>query len=662
VLPFTRQLGALRVDYRTQTAAAHLPLRALVTLGIPNAFGSPVDGNYFATFHDRPTGYVGNNYTELQSYVGVTALVLVVVAATRLFRRRSGGMGDTDRGPNASLPAGLWSYLWVGAILCAVLIYTGGPLLDILQRTPLFHLNYVGRLRSVFGFFLAVLAAVGLEIVLTPEGEPSGRDRVARRAVAAGAVAVSAVGLLYVWRIAGQVGQRHYLITHSVAPLVVGVLALLGVGIGRRLKVGGHPLVVWLVPVLISVESLAFVLPYWPRTERSLFYPTTLAHRFLAAHVGGDRLAAANLALYPGTTTFYQLRSVTTQSFQDKTWSDLIRVVDPASSLTPRFPRLRPIPEVAMSPVLDRMAVRYFVTAPDVVPFGQRVDVSAAVGRVVLAPGSSLSATIPNGVIRGVVVRLTRGLPRGGDGGTLTARLVDGSGRVLRTSARRLRPGREGQLAIPMVETDAQAGAAGTLEVRLTLTSAGGGVVLAADGAGRPAISVVMAGDDGLRLVFATGVAVYERQNALPRIRWAGRAEVVADPSERLFVLGSPVPPGTVILNQPGPVGSGSVGRVEVVGDEGDQIRARVTAGGEGYVVVADAMQHGWKAFVDTKAARLVPAEHAMVAVFVPRGRHEVTLRYQPASWRLGKLVSGLSLLALLGILVLAPRRTPRKD
>jgi hypothetical protein len=661
LIPSARQLGALQTDYRTQTEAAHLPLRALVTLGIPNAFGSPVDGTYYATFHDHPTGYVGNNYTELQSFVGMTALVLLVVAGTRLFRMRTAGGRATGKRPDGPLPPGVWSYLWGGAILCAVLIYVGGPVLGLLQHTPLFHLNYVGRLRSVFGFLLAALAAVGLEFLVIGEGEPSGRERLVRRAVVVLAVVVSALALLYVWRIAGDVGARRYLVAHAMTPLIVGVLAVLAIGFKRRLRLGGQPMAVWIVPVLISIESLAFVLPYWPRTERSLFYPTTPAHRFLAAHLGDDRLAAANLALYPGTTTFYRLRSVTAQSFQDKTWADLVRAVDPASSLTPRFPRLRPTPDVATSPVLDRMGVRYFVTSPDVVPFGLRMEVSAATGTVVLPVGSSLSAPIPDGRIRGVIVRLTRPLPRGGDGGVLTARLVDGSGRVLRTSARRLRGGRRGEVAIPLVETDPPAGAAGTLEVRLSLTSPDGEVTLAADAAGRPAVSVVMAADDGLRLVFATGVAIYERQNALPRIRWAGRAEVVRDPARRLMTLGSPVPSGTVILNGPGPAGSGSEGRVEAVADEGDQIQVRVTAGGEGYVVVADAMQHGWKAFIDTKAARLVPAEHAMVAVFVPRGTHDVTLRYQPASWRQGQLVSGLSVLALLGILLVSKRRSPRK-
>jgi uncharacterized membrane protein YfhO len=73
--------------------------------------------------------------------------------------------------------------------------------------------------------------------------------------------------------------------------------------------------------------------------------------------------------------------------------------------------------------------------------------------------------------------------------------------------------------------------------------------------------------------------------------------------------------------------------------------------------VVADAVQSGWHASVDGKPADVVPADHALGAVFVPAGRHVVTLRYQPEAWRLGELICGLSVLLLLALATVPLRR-----
>ena len=79
----------------------------------------------------------------------------------------------------------------------------------------------------------------------------------------------------------------------------------------------------------------------------------------------------------------------------------------------------------------------------------------------------------------------------------------------------------------------------------------------------------------------------------------------------------------------PGPLGSGLGAGVTVTADSGDEISAQVNAVGSGYLVVADAMQQpGWSVTIDGKPAKLVPADHAMVAVYVPAGRHQVSITY----------------------------------
>ena len=646
MLPFLNRLGELDLGYRRQGAGAHLPLRALITLVLPNSFGSPVDGNYFGGLHYHRTTYVVLNYQELQGFIGAAAVVLILVAATRVRR------GGTTAG---RLPPAVRSYVWVGAGVVAALMYVGGPPLRALQAMPLFDLSFIGRLRCLLGFFLAVLAAIGLQSLADKEEGRARGSRLITLAVAAAVTALAVFGLREVWNLAAEVHQGRYVAQHAVVPLVAGAVALALAGIGpwpglrRRRSNDGGGVALWVIPVLISVESLVFALPFWPRVPRALFYPSTPAHEFLDRHLGNDRMASGGKAMYPGTATFYGLRSLNAHVFEDPRWRRLMTVADPHvfTPVRPTWALLHTGREVITSPVLDRMSVRYFANPLSAPVLGRQVDVSPPVGDVVLRPGSTLTATIPRGRVRAVAVRNIERLQVSG-GVVLQAEVLDDSGKVLTQGARRLHPADAGHLfEIPVVEFGSEAQAGQAWRVRLSLRGSGV-LLLAADATGRPSLSVVLGQADGLKLVFAEGVAIYERLKALPRIRWAARASVMRDSSERIQALAHGVPPDTVILSEMGPPGSGRGARVRLLEDSGDEVRVEVEALGAGYLVVADAMQDGWSASVDGAPAILRPADHALVAVFVPAGRHEVSLRYDPAGWRMGQWISLISVGVLL--------------
>jgi hypothetical protein len=164
------------------------------------------------------------------------------------------------------------------------------------------------------------------------------------------------------------------------------------------------------------------------------------------------------------------------------------------------------------------------------------------------------------------------------------------------------------------------------------------------------------------------GASVYERTDALPRIRWAGTGVVEPDGATRLAMLAEGVDPDTVVLGaDTGWVGNGADAEVEVVSDEPEEIVARVDADGAGWLVVADALQHGWVAELDGEEVPLVDADHAVVAVEVPEGEHEVVLRYTGEGRSTGitlTVVAGLVLLAIAvaGALTRRRRSTTRTD
>ena len=256
VLPFLHRLGVIDLGYRRQTAGDHLPLEALLTLAVPNALGSPVDRRFWGTM----------NFIEIQSFIGASALVLIAVGVART--------------RDIHLARGVRTYLWAGAAITGMLLFIGGPLLAILQKLPLFDSNSIGRLRAVFGFFLAALAAIGMEAALSRErSEDRRRERIVW--IVFGGLVVA--GLVWAWALAGD--QHGYLIRHAAVAIVAGGLTAAAVVWSGGRAGSGSRAILWGVPVLIAVEALTFALPFWPKIPTDEFYPSTPTHQFLLQHL-----------------------------------------------------------------------------------------------------------------------------------------------------------------------------------------------------------------------------------------------------------------------------------------------------------------------------------------------------------------------------------------
>jgi uncharacterized membrane protein YfhO len=69
-----------------------------------------------------------------------------------------------------------------------------------------------------------------------------------------------------------------------------------------------------------------------------------------------------------------------------------------------------------------------------------------------------------------------------------------------------------------------------------------------------------------------------------------------------------------------------------------------------GYLVLTDVFFPGWKCTVDGQPARIHRANFLFRAVAIPAGTHEIVFEFQPASYRWGKSVSGVAVLAVVGI------------
>ncbi len=173
---------------------------------------------------------------------------------------------------------------------------------------------------------------------------------------------------------------------------------------------------------------------------------------------------------------------------------------------------------------------------------------------------------------------------------------------------------------------------------------------------GRGQLLSALAGTGNQVLVYRSpDVAIYRNEEAGPRaflvhrtrVAWseAEAEELVAAASfelrEEAVLLG-----GQELAGEPQP-GDG----VQVEEYAAERVRLRATTSAPAYLVLADSYYPGWVARVDGRPVTIERADVALRAVALAPGEHTVEFSFEPLSWRIGLIVSGLGWLVALGIL-----------
>jgi len=165
----------------------------------------------------------------------------------------------------------------------------------------------------------------------------------------------------------------------------------------------------------------------------------------------------------------------------------------------------------------------------------------------------------------------------------------------------------------------------------------------------------------GLRLVYdGADARVYRVVGALPRAFVVPVQRVVSGGDEALAAVTAPGFDGRRVAVTEGRVagvpvsgsGVGSVGRVVRYEPE----RVVVRASGSGLLVLSDNWFPGWRASVDGREVPVERVDYLFRGVRLGPGEHTVEFRYRPLSWRLGWIVSLVSL-ALLALALIAGTR-----
>lgn len=659
LMPFAwNALTVLDFSVRAQSSTMHLPFVFLSNAVLPWSTGTP----------DGQLQWGGANSVESFSYLGAAVVVLVAVGLALRSRRQA--------------RTGMLPFFVISLVVAVIAVYLGGPLLGAIQNLPIFSNNPVARLRVMIGFFTAVVAAFGLQVVLEPRTArdelaslPKARSTVAARVFGLVAGAGVLVTVLYSVVVARRDTPHRMdlgLQTRVALVYLVGtvVLVLVAWVVGRWWT----SLVAALgILALVGVPAIDVARSWWPQNPVSMWYPVTPTHEFLDQHLGTDRYATVAQVMLPGSSTLYGQRALGGHAFITPEWRELMLAADPDMLLSPTYSTLAPqnLSKSLRSGVLDRLAVRFVVEDPGAQLEGAPGAGVPATSSVHLASGSTLTTRAFTGPVRGLQLSTSGLSVQGGEGADVVVTLTGADGKQIASTSTWARPG-GGVGNVALDADNIPAGTSWTAQISLRLrsgTSAASLDVGIADDGTLGFTPILPAAGDGLDVVHTGDATVYERTTALARVRWASAEIAEPDADARVRAMADPsTNPDAVILDDPDDVhglDGTSTATVTEHDTDTDTISAEVTSTGAGWVVVADSLRReGWSATLDGKPVPLIAAEHVGGAVFVgSAGTHVVELTYHTPLLREGLWGTGAGLLILVGggvLVILRDRRERR--
>jgi len=160
---------------------------------------------------------------------------------------------------------------------------------------------------------------------------------------------------------------------------------------------------------------------------------------------------------------------------------------------------------------------------------------------------------------------------------------------------------------------------------------------------------------------------VYEVRFWLPRVFFVNRCEVSDSLSTLNNIAARSFDPRDIAYlpeNIKTKIDSPSQGAEATLVHYGIQdLEVRTTATGNNLLFLSEAYYpKGWKAFIDGNEVKILQLDYLFRGVIIPPGTHTLTMKFEPASFAIGKSISlGTNLLVLGGILVFGIQYVARK-
>jgi hypothetical protein len=150
-----------------------------------------------------------------------------------------------------------------------------------------------------------------------------------------------------------------------------------------------------------------------------------------------------------------------------------------------------------------------------------------------------------------------------------------------------------------------------------------------------------------------------ENRFAMPRVFVPRRVESISDSDERLRRLTQMDfdPRAVAYVEDTVSLPRICVGTANIIEEIPRRVTVALNMQTDGLVVLADAFDEGWHAYIDSTAAPILRTNHAIRGVVVPAGASTLQFHYEPQSFYHGLMLSALSAMAWLGWVVTTPLR-----
>lgn len=174
----------------------------------------------------------------------------------------------------------------------------------------------------------------------------------------------------------------------------------------------------------------------------------------------------------------------------------------------------------------------------------------------------------------------------------------------------------------------------------------------------------------GLRVAYrGPDAVVYRNDRALPRALLVDRQRTVAGEDAALAAVTAPgfdgrreVVTEAPIAGIPAGRAAGPSGSARLTRYDDDRVTIATSSPRRSVLVLTDVSYPGWKATVDGKDVDLERVNYLQRGVAVGPGAHTVEMRYEPASWRVGWILSLIGVLVAAGLVIAGVRRRGRAD
>ena len=147
------------------------------------------------------------------------------------------------------------------------------------------------------------------------------------------------------------------------------------------------------------------------------------------------------------------------------------------------------------------------------------------------------------------------------------------------------------------------------------------------------------------------GWRIYESKKAAPRAYMTSKihfAKTTTD-FEKIFFSPDFTPATQVILTEETLKTKESLpGKVTIEAYQPNLVKLSTVASQDQVLVLADNYYPGWKVFIDGKRAPIYKANYTFRASLIPLGEHQIEFKYQPMIFRIGLIISSLSIIGWL--------------